>query len=547
MRTRSTDSTTATRQRIITPSAARVIVVVTLVAAVGVIPRDQPPIVVRFLYTSDATPVVNKIAEFNDLALTQDGHRIVIDDEAMPSGAVLDSLCPTEDSVGCEKPSVWLPAASTWLDLLPKQEWIGDPESLFESPQVLAMWPKVADQLGRSGKPITFEHVLRTPDLVFAHARPDSSTSGFHAALAEFALAEGLPSVTNVNDALEAVKTFERRVGPLCEKSSDLTYKALNALDSDALPSKLFDVAYMQETTFASYNATVESTTAYDSKVKKQSTLVAAYPPDAMFVADYPLTVLAGAPWMQDPSQVEAASTFARWLQGSVTSPTSSDDSSDSDRYFFRGPDGVAGRELSGAGAVATIGRLANAPSREELEATQQLWPSTQRPLDLAVVIDSSTDLAPHVDEAREALASLEQNLDDVDRVLTIQHSDVTKAEEATALHDWRTPLRHLSHSLQATVPEPLLESEIQGGLDWLGSLEHKSRQQILIVLSTGHGSDSLLDVNESTVPVFVLPLGEFAQTDPLSELANRTGGRVLLQDPDKSLASEMANAAEAC
>jgi hypothetical protein len=524
---------TATRQRLVTPGVVRVVVIAAALTIGWWIPRPDQILEIRFLYSNDAYPVVDKIQEFNALGWeTDDGRPIVVDAEAMPSGVVVQSMCESEASAGCERPAVWLPAATTWLRLLrPDKDWAEEsPTSLLVSPQVLVMWKDIAQKLERSGQPVTLAQVLHSDGLVFAHARPDSSTSGFHAALAEIAAAERARAEEGLDGALEGVKAFESSVGAVCTKSSDLLGRPN--------PRKAFDVAYLQETTFAAYNKDRGNT----------EKLVAEYPIDAMYIADYPLTVMSRAPWVKDdPDLLDAATRFTGWLEEHVTQE-------DADEDYFRKPTatnaiGDAGVNLIEAGAKDDLGEPLPVPSFGVLRATQQLWPTAQRPLDVALVIDSSESLAPSLEDAQTALHSLEDHLDDVDRVWTIQQWPQTETEDMIAdmiaAGDWRTPLRHTIDSLQASDKISQLWAEMRAGFGWLNSVGRTDHLQVLVVLTVGNAADPP-ERYRSTVPVFVVQMGDGDLNTTLERLASESGGRVIDVDHVDSV-EEMANVAEAC
>jgi Bacterial extracellular solute-binding protein/von Willebrand factor type A domain len=521
---------TDTRERVLRPDTIRVFVIASAVVLALFIPPVAKTVVrIRFLYSDDAKGVVaKKVDQFNELdPRTPDGRTIVVDAASMPSGVVVNRMCESGAATDCEQPAIWLPAATTWLRLLgPTKDWGEDgPTSILQSPQVLAMWKGVPKGLKVPVEQISFSDVMGS-DLTFAHAAPDSSTSGFHSALAEFSLSGSessrAPTEAAILNGMPQVRSFEQTVGAICIKSSDL----LDRKD----PRQLFDVAYLQETTFATYNS---------DRGADRPALVASYPKDANYVGDYPLTVLSGAPWMQkDPALLEATGEFKDWLVHDVTL-------SDADANLFRTSSGDVGPTLKrwNGGQTGPV-QPKPPPDGDVLSTVQELWPSTQRPLDVAIVIDSSEALGPHLSDAKAALASLEDHLDDGDHVLTIRGQKPTGTDLQIAKGDWRTPLRRQIDSLQANGGPPQLWAEIKAGLKWLDPAHQSRAGRVLVVLTTGNTSEKILpNPSADDARIFVIGMGVGSQTPALQDLADESGGRYITSD----FVAEMVNVAEGC
>ena len=139
-----------------TPSYARLIVIAAAAAAVLVAAAgegdpargEEPELVLRYLYSSDAEKlVVPLIDRYNGEPHRRGGRKVRIDGIKMNSGEAESAL-----AAGEERAHLWTPASSLWGRLLNHNvsaEWVpADNPSLVWSTQVIAMWKPLARALG---------------------------------------------------------------------------------------------------------------------------------------------------------------------------------------------------------------------------------------------------------------------------------------------------------------------------------------------------------------------------------------------------------------
>ena len=369
----------------VTPNVVRVLVVgAGLLTLLLFRPPPPPPptesLEIEFAYSTDADFLQGFIRRFNSQRRMNEGDVIRVKGVEVSSGKLESALCTQADEEDCERPTIWTPASSVWLNLLSesKKDWVRDsppPPSLLQSPQVLGVWTDVARELGWPDQPISLGRVLelatagdvkRSADerLTYAHTDPRFSTSGLHAVIGEFMLAaEGRTDGEALVDpeVLQAVRGFERSSPSYCGKVEDLLDRASQAVT----PTDVFDVAYMQETSLVSFN----DEHADDSGANP---LVGIVPEDATFVADYPFAVLVGAPWVDDRMEA-AAEEFQGWLVEELA-----DSEEAVDRAGFRLPDGSAGQRVRTYG-VDQVGVPLKPPSGSVAKGVQDAWPAVQR------------------------------------------------------------------------------------------------------------------------------------------------------------------------
>ena len=326
---------------ILTPNRVRVAIVVCVVAAsVWIRRQPQPtpprPIEVQFIYSDDAKDVVaQKVVDFNALHVEVQGVPIHVQGVSATSGDVVNRMCETSGQADCVSPSVWMPCRDLMVAAARREgQVLGRIRDRYRCSfrrRCLRPGDHRSSTEAFSGAILSLAALRRRIRRVvggpisFAHARPDSSTSGLHALVTEFTEANGNrpphPEDVANKQVLGRVTGDERAVSASCGKSGDLWQRVEVAVS----PRSVFDVAYVQETTLAKYNAAHPPT----------PDLEALYPSDA-FVADYPVAVMEGAPWMLDDSTLREASwKFRSWLTTKITAD-------DAGSQGFRSPRGDA-------------------------------------------------------------------------------------------------------------------------------------------------------------------------------------------------------------
>jgi Ca-activated chloride channel homolog len=291
---------------------ARLLVILLAAAAVGVAIIEEggstsaaTPVRLDFVYSPDTEELLAPLIErFNHAAVKVRGRYIRIVGSAVTSGQAEQRI-----AAGTLKPVVWGPASSLWGRLLNahiRKEWVPlDNPSIVQSPQVIAMPERTATRLGWPQHPIGWKDIPKLAargTFRFAHPNPTTSTSGLSAIAAEYYAVTGkLAGLTidDVNDSRRDVRKIEQSIVHYAPTADDLL--AQLARYGPGYPSAVV----VQETSLVQFNE------------RSPWRLVAIYPADGTFMADYPYIVL-NAPWVGGDERA-AAQTFGRWLRAQVT------------------------------------------------------------------------------------------------------------------------------------------------------------------------------------------------------------------------------------
>ena len=331
------------------------------------------------MYTIDANALLQRpIADFNHAHVTVDGHRVIVTGVALSSGEAERGI-----ERGSTRPDVWMPASSLWTELLNGHKdapWVTNQPSFVHSPQVVAIWQPLARRLGWPDQPVRLNDLLalaRTdPNYQFGHTNPDFSTSGITALIAEYAVAAGhtagglTPAEVSDPGTTVPVRRQEARIVHYGDTASAF-------LDQMAHYRRRYaSWVITQEASLVRFNV---------DHAGVRPRLVAIYPSDGTYLADYPLTVMSpAAPW-SDPLSQAAGVRFRRWLFDNVTAgqiasqgfrsgPISQQALPPIDRRHGANPDPPAVIPL---------------PAPAVVDQIQRAWPLVRRPADIGLVVDA--------------------------------------------------------------------------------------------------------------------------------------------------------------
>ena len=302
------------RQRLRSSGAtkARVLVIALAAAAIGVaIIKDggstpvATPVRLEFVYSPDTEELLAPlIGRFNRAAVKVRGRSIRVTGRALTSGEAERMIAD-----GNLRPVVWGPASSLWGRLLNadvRREWVPlDNPSLVRSPQVIAMPQRTARKLGWPERRIGWKDIPRLAAkgaFRFAHPNPTTSTSGLSAVAAEYYAVTGkLAGLTidDVNRARHDVRTIEKSVVHNAPTAKDLLAQLGRHGPGSA------SAVVVQETQVVQFNE------------RSRWRLVAVYPTEGTFMADYPYIVLDGS-WVSAAERA-AAHALWKWLRAEVT------------------------------------------------------------------------------------------------------------------------------------------------------------------------------------------------------------------------------------
>jgi Ca-activated chloride channel homolog len=291
---------------------ARILVIVLAAAAVGVAIIENgestskaTPVRIEFAYSPDTDELLAPLIErFNRASAKVRGRSIRVTGHTVTSGEAERMI-----AAGNLRPVVWGPASSLWGRLLNadvRKEWVPlDNPSLVQSPQVIALPERTARKLGWPQHPIGWKDISRLATggaFRFAHPNPTTSTSGLSALAAEYYAVTGkLAGLTidDVNHARRDVRKIEHPIVHYLPTADDLLAQLARYGPDYA------SAVVVQETSLVQFNE------------QSPWRLVAVYPADGTFMADYPYIVL-DAPWVGSDERA-AAQRFGRWLRAQVT------------------------------------------------------------------------------------------------------------------------------------------------------------------------------------------------------------------------------------
>jgi len=482
------------------------------------------PIRVRYVYSTDAASLVEPlVARFNRERHRVGDRDVFVVGEGLNSGEAEALLARGE-----RHPALWTPASSLWPRLLTHDahaSWSPPTSpSLVFSPQVIAMWHRLARALGYPRAPIGWKDILALATSTrgwgayghpefgpfrLGHTNPNISTSGLSAIVSEYYALTGKRAGLTLADVHRAdvrarVRTIEQAIVHYGETASAFT-------DQMALYRESYAHAvYIQETQLRSFN-------------KKRHRLDGIHPAEGTFVADYPLIVLR-APWV-DRRTRSAALAFRRWLRGHVTAQLAAHN-----EFSLRRPTKIP---------------LLEPPTPDVLAAIRDGWRRDRKPANIVLVVDSSSSMstAGRLDAAKVGLLSFLRQLSPRDRVALV----TSGAKVATPV-PLGPPARSkpaVARSVRRLFPngERPVYPAIALALAAVRSLHDSRRINAVVVLSDGAGTMTgyralvreiqAEPVTEGTnVRVFSVSYGDDADGAALERIATLSRGKFFAGGP---------------
>jgi Ca-activated chloride channel family protein len=473
---------------------------------------DKPELVLRYLYSPDARPLlVPLIDRFNSQSHPSGGREIRIDGFALTSGEAEAAL-----AAGRERAALWTPASSLWgglLDYSVSADWVpAENPRLVYSPQVIAIWKSYAEALGWPETKIGWSDILalatskrgwaargrpKYGKFKLGHTNPGFSTSGLSAVASEYYAVTGKRSGLSLADVRRpgvraAVRRIERSIVHYGVTASELTEKM------DLYGPPYVHAAYTQETTVRGFDR-----------------LVRIKPADGTFVADYPLIVL-DTPWVS-PSARTAAHAFRRWLRPKITAENAAESG-----FEIQRPTGLVELEP---------------PEPEVLAAIQDAWHEDRPPANIVLVVDTSASMATgrRLEAAQQGLLSFLDELSAEDRVALVTSGTPSRPIVELGAPRSRAAVSRAVRALLADGDEPVYPA-VSRALADLRRLDDADRINAVVVLSDGAGTNvgrtELLrkiaeePVTEGTgVRIFTVAYGKRADADALQQISSDSGG----------------------
>ncbi len=447
-------------------------------------PPDHSPVAIRFVYTPDAEElVVGPIKSFNKAGITVDGHPVRVVPTAMPSGETERGLAH-----GTTAADVWLPASSVWTGLLNHDAgatWAPPSPSLVHSPQVVAIWEPLAKRLGWPHRPVSWRDLLKLgatdPDYRYGHTNPDFSTSGLNAMIAEYAVATGhSPEGLTLADAADPAAM--RAVSAQEDHIVHYGDTAASFLDQMArYRGKYASWVITQETSLVGFR---------QDHPALRPRLVAIYPSDGTYLADYPLVAMSEAAPGANELQRQAALAFRNWLPAHVSV------SDAADHGYRSGPVNAAALPPIDAahGADPAPPRLLPLPDPTVVSQVRRSWPLVRKPADVGLVVDR-TCLAPAGQQITSGVATLLKGFSSRDRVgLWAAGPSVTQPQPPVVLGATRARLLHSVAALEPAKAGAVFDA-IATAHDAIAALPGSGRNRGVIVMTDGRSDVSRASV----------------------------------------------------
>lgn len=355
-----------------------------------------------------------------------DGACVKVEVSSINSGTAMRALADgwTEDD---ERPDVWSPAGSEWVDLartrangagrklLPESV----PQPIVTSPLTIAMPQPMAETMGWPETTIGWSDLAKWAEdptnfwaehgnkqwgaLKLGKTNPDYSTSGLNATVGAFYARTHTTGELSVRDIdSSANQDFVRNIEKSVVHYGDttLTFLAnLRAADDrggrdEAL--KYISAVTVEESAVVAYNqgypcGAYSYARDCDRKARPETPLVSFYPRDSDPVSDHPYVQLKDI----STAKREVSDDFLAYLH-----------SSDAYRKYFApyGYRTYKGEVPADSGIDPGNGALGtqkikgyDAPDGDVLERVQQVWPSLRRRASVLVVIDTSKSMDDNV------------------------------------------------------------------------------------------------------------------------------------------------------
>jgi Ca-activated chloride channel homolog len=507
-----------------------------------------PRVRVSFVYSTEKAPLLKPlIARYNAERHRSAGATVQIDGRVVASGEAADTIAAKR-----LQPVLWSPASSLWGQLLnydadrlyvPRRN-----PSLVRTPLVIAMWEPMARALGWPRQRVGFAEILRLATSArgwaavghpalgrfkLGHTNPDFSTSGLSAVAAEYFAAAGKREGLTVGDVTRPeVRDRIRRI-----ERSIVHY-------GDTTPF-FVDQLLRYGTAYASAVA-MEEVTLLDFNRRRRSgpALVGLYPREGTFYSDNPLIVL-DAPWVEK-AQATAARGFVRWLREQVTPAAGA-------KLGFRpgDPDAKVPAPIDREHGAdpAKPSRVLSLPAPEVLDRIRRTWRRDRKPANIMLVVDTSGSMSEgdRLPQVKRGLRAFLELLSPADRVGLIRFSSRVHSVEPIATV--KRSRAELLRQIRGFTPDgdTALYDAADRAIRAVRAIGDRSRINAVVLLTDGNDTASRMKVSDLiaplkahsenegvTVRVFTIAYGDNANDIVLRDIANASGGKPFVGDPDE-------------
>jgi Ca-activated chloride channel family protein len=536
------------------------VVMVTALAIVGAHSFDPAPGPARGTPDSNCVGVVvassqeksdllSRLAgEYDQTKPNLDGTCVDVRVNTVASGSAEAALARGWSSADGPQPTVWTPAATSWLGILQQDLYTkdvtsflpADAPSLMQSPLVLAMPRPMALALGWPNAPVGWADLLKLAQdpqgwgryghpewgrFRLGKTSPVQSTSGLHALVATYYAATGLSAdLTAANVQDPKVADFVRGVEASVLHYGDTVssfFDGLRASDAKGAAMSYVSAIATEEKQVLDYNAARPSTP-----------LVAVYPKGGTMVADHPYAILS-APWVTN-SQRAAAKGFLTWLQAPQQQQ----------RFLaagFRDSTGHAAPNLGLDNGIVPAGPalVLKPPAPAVLDLVRKSWDSVRKRARILLVLDISGSMdGDKLNQVKAAGAATLDVLSPNDELGLWTFSDqIYKLVPIGPVGPNHSELaRHIA-VLEAGGGTALYRATSDAVQEVLNDWD-PTRINAVVLLTDGQNSDpNDSDLNvllrslearpaASTVPVFTIGYGQDADLGTLARISQASNGR---------------------
>ncbi len=486
--------------------------------------------------------------EYDHTSPNLDGTCVDVRVNTVASGSAEAALARGWSSADGPQPTVWTPAATSWLGILQQDLYTkdvtsflpADAPSLMQSPLVLAMPRPMALALGWPNAPVGWADLLKLAQdpqgwgryghpewgrFRLGKTSPVQSTSGLHALVATYYAATGLSAdLTAANVQDPKVADFVRGVEASVLHYGDTVSTFLDGLRASDAKGKAMS--------YVSAIATEEKQVLDYNAARPATTLVAVYPKDGTMVADHPYAILA-ASWVTEPQRA-AARAFLTWLQAPQQQQ----------RFLaagFRDSTGHAAPNMGLDSGIVPAGPavVLKPPAPAVLDLVRKSWDSVRKRARILLVLDISGSMdGDKLDQVKAAGTATLNVLSSNDELGLWAFSDqIYKLVPVEPVGQNHTELaRHIA-VLEAGGGTALYRATSDAVQEVLSGWD-PTRINAVVLLTDGQNSDpndsdlnALLRSLEAqpaaiTVPIFTIGYGQDADLGTLARISQASNGR---------------------
>ncbi len=495
------------------------------------IPRNA--IVVDVTTNSGLTPWIQQVTQtFNTSETTLENRPIFIRLQIVEAGQAV------VDMTNGNQPDLWIPDHPVWVEFGRENgiQSFNNCESVVESPLIIGMWRPIAEALGWPGRSLGWLDIGSLasdssawayysgnqfgPNLRIGHAHPGLSHSGISTLLAVVHAAEAQSEAVNVDDIQQpivqaSVRAFESGVS-LFSTSTDELGQTMSDRGAEFLAA-----AVMYESTVINHRRTAD--------------IVPIYPFEGTFLATHPacLNETTASPEVQEATQL-----FRDYLLNKTSQELAVS-------YGLRPTDTEvelkAPLDPSYGVDLAQPAVIFEAPSVETLYATQDLWQSARKPVNLVMLIDTSGSMnGTKIQNVRQSASQFVEQMGDDDfiSIVSFSTSPILRVNYQP-IEGNRAEIKAVINRLDATGGTALYDA-IGDAAALIERTNSPEVSNVMVVLTDGRNNGSqrfafnnqLVEAaaaNDTTV--FTIAYGSDADEGVLQNLAEQAKGNFYLGD----------------